>query len=224
MGLFNDFFRNSSASNAEFRLDTLLTLVTNSINKFDRIRVEIEEIIFFHRIVSFEVPIEYQTESVEYEKEYKNRYTISSGIVSLAIIEYLVNSKSKNPKNTETLNQLKWKCFSNILVLRGKIIARNENPELQDGYTFFYDSELEIIDNATNRNKFALLISSLSDEIKGLIEHNNNTNHVRNYFGVRMGQIFAENLPERNEEVGDLIKTQIKVICRDLEKFFFNLL
>lgn len=222
MGLFNDFFRTSNSSNAEFSLETLLSLVTNSISRFDKIRIELEKIIFFNRIVSFEIPIEYQKEAVEFEQEYKDRYIISTGIISLAIVEYLVNKRSKNIKNVDTLNQLKWKCFSNILVVRKKIILRNLQPELQQGYSFFYDNELEIIDNSGNKNRFSLLITNLSEEIKGLIEQNSNINHTRNYFGVRMGQIFAENLTERNEEVGDLIKTQIKITCKELEKYFFN--
>lgn len=221
MGLFDKFFRNSSASEAKLNIDTLLELVTISTNSFSKIRTELERHIFLNDIISPDVPFEFQQDRVELEEEYRNRFIISAGIVSLAIIEFLVINKSKNDYNIETLLLLKKRIFPNILAVREKVILRNIDPFVEANYEFD-DNEKRIVKNFENEEKFILLVSDLSIEIKNLIEQNADTKHIRNYFGYGMGQIFARNLTEKNDNVADVVKTRIKIICKDLENFFFN--
>jgi hypothetical protein len=221
MGLFDKFFRSGNSVEAKLSLDTLLELVTISNNSFNKIRTELEKYTFLDYIISPNVPIEFQEERVELEEEYRNRFVISAGIVSLAIIEFLIIKKSKNEHNIESLIALKKRVFPNLLKIREKIILRNLDPNVEINYEFD-DNENRIVNNIENETKFILLVSNLSLEIQNFIDQNADIKHIRNYFGYSMGQIFARNLTEKNEKIAEIVKTRIKIICRDLENFFFN--
>jgi hypothetical protein len=221
MGLFDKFFRSGNSVEAKLSLDTLLELVTISNNSFNKIRTELEKYTFLDYIISPNVPIEFQEERVELEEEYRNRFVISAGIVSLAIIEFLIIKKSKNEHNIESLIALKKRVFPNLLKIREKIILRNLDPNVEINYEFD-DNENRIVNNIENETKFILLVSNLSLEIQNFIDQNTDIKHIRNYFGYSMGQIFARNLTEKNEKIAEIVKTRIKIICRDLDNFFFN--
>ena len=221
MGLFDKFFSSSNSSDAKLSIDTMLDLVTISNKSFDKARIELEKIIFFDYIVSSDVPAEYQEDRIELEEEYKNRFIISSGIISLAILEFLVNKRSGNEHNKEILISLYKRIFPNLLRIREKVIIRNIDPNVPENFKFD-DNEHRIENNINNEAKFISLISNLSVEVKNLIEHNSDIKVIRSYFGYNLGQIFVDRLPEKNEKIAELIKTRIKIICKDLETFFFN--
>jgi hypothetical protein len=221
MGLFDRFFKSSNSADTKIQSDTLLNLLTISNQNFDKIRIKLEKIIFFDYIISSEVPAEYQEDRIELEEEYRNRFIISSGIISLAILDYLVNKWSRNDHNMNSLILLNKSVFPRILKVRERVIARNTNRD-SEVYYEFYDSEERIENSEENQNRFNLLIIELSSEIKKFIEGNSDVKYIRSNFGCGLGQIFATDIIERNDEIAGLVKEQLKTVCSNLENYFFR--
>ncbi len=219
MGLFDKFFTNKKISNYCLSKDQILNLITISNQIFNKEKINFEKQIFGGYIVQGDIPIEYQENEVALEKEFSNRYLLSSGIISIAIVEYLLRKKMDNSHNIELMIAIKQLLFHNILKIRKEIVS---DPKVEENY--FYDTENNVLETLENINLFSDRITLLSSDINSFVNNNGELNSVRNYFGVRIGQIMPSILSERDTELGELIKNTVKKALQNFEMYFFDLL
>lgn len=219
MGLFDKYFAKKNISNYYLSRDQILHLITITNQMFDKERIKFEREIFGYLIINGDIPIEYQEVEVALEQEFRNRYTVSSGIISIAIMEYLIKKHMDNSHNNNLMNSVEQFIFPNVLKIRKKILSV---PITEDFH--FDDTENEILNTPENFILFSERISLISNDIKSFIDTGEKLNCVRNYFGVRIGQVLPEILEERDKELGDLIKNTLRKILQNFEMYFIDLL
>lgn len=220
MGLFDTLFKRSDKSNSIFDLNTLLSLVTNSHSTFKKMKNEFLNTCLMYEYRIPDMPKEFCTEEdLRIEEEFNNRYDLSSGIISIAIVEFIVKKRAENYQNLNTIELLKKNLFPNLLKMRKKIIIRN-----QMGKNSFmnHDVEEEIQNTDDSLIQFTERISELASEIKNHFENGTDFNNISQYFGFAMGQVLPKLFDHKDIEEERFVKTIIEKVSRDMEIYFFN--
>ena len=219
MGIFAKYFGKKNLDEYCLNKEQILSLISISMNIFDKERRKFEIQKFHTNIIDWEIPEEYQQERITLENEFKKRFKLSSGIISIAIFHYLIKKKMGNSHNVELMNSILRLLFSNLIKMRTEILS---GPKIEDWH--FYDTENLIIETNETFESFSKRISLLSNDIKSFVEDGGRLNAVRNYLGIRIGQIIPEVLDEKDEELGDLLKETIRKILQNFEMYFFDLI
>lgn len=212
-------------SSYKFDEETLLRLITLSNTEFDKKRNEFEYLYLGQSIISSNIPIEFQKEEILWDKEFTDRYLISTGIVSTALIKYLLYKNANNNHNTLVLEAVKNTLFENMLKIRDNLLKKSETSD--SSYSIlsncFIDDETKIEKNEQNFKLFSKTIDEISNELVSFINENGDS-RIYNYFGWGFGQIMPRTLDEKfyKNKVGELIKSTINKITVALQRNFFE--
>ena len=219
MGLFDSFFKQTNNSNYIFDYDTIIGLTNTPNIIFKNARGKFLKISIL-RDFPEDLPEEFWSkEDLAAEEEFNIRYMISYGIISLAIIEFLIKKRTGNYQNLNNVEKVKKLIFSNILKLRGQILNLNRSKKSS---LRLHDDESEIEYNDESFMHFSKRISELATEIKNHFENGSDFNKISQYFGLRMGQILPRLIDHKDIEEEFFVRRIIKEISQNMETYVFN--
>ena len=220
MGLFDSFFKQTNNSNYVFDYDTLLGLTSSPNITFRNAKGEFLKI-YIHEgfIPPSDIPEEFLSDKdLAIEEEFNIRYNISYGIISLAIIEYLIKKRTGNYQNLTNVEKVKKFVYSNILKLRGQIISRNL---LIKTILMKFDDEASIEDNDDNCLQFTERISELAAEIKNHFENGTDFIKISQYFGMQMGKVLPILIDHKFIREESFVRKMTEKICQYMEAYCF---
>lgn len=205
---------NKNDAISKIEVDDLLIALTISNNKFKEISPAVEEYIFHTKLLSPEVPLEYQEREINIYSNFSDRFLISSGIIGVSIIEYAINHRF--PENQTSLIDFKEVVLKNILQLRNKVLQTTPS-----GY-FKNDIEKIIEASAELTKRFNQLITDKAKEIDGSINQKAEIRNIYYFFNQGIGQI----LPDKNgvfysPKICPLIDNKINEIAHEVGLYLF---
>lgn len=170
------------------KVDVFLELLNISNSSFQKISKQIEKSIFWgHDIINYEVPPEYQEDSILTKKNYDARFMISAGITGLAILEYTLKEKYDEDVYLADLIKTKKIIYSNILPIREEII------KFPIPIHFFEDdTEPSLINTMSAQDDFIDSVTQKSNFIKNLIERRGEYRNIYFHFFLVLGQVMPD--------------------------------
>jgi hypothetical protein len=165
-------------------LDQLLNALTVCNREMKKLSGLVEKNIFWGKLISPDVPREYQEREIKIYENFANRFIISSGIIGMAVIEYVLKRDYSDEVFQDSLREFKCFVLKNMVPIRLKILEMDMSE-----YIILDDKEtiIEISDDLMD--KFYDQITDKAEDLKGLIENGKEVRNIYYHFCQGLGQL-----------------------------------